>query len=122
MAELATERLVLTLGLPELASERLGAGFAELAVERLVDKLLLVVVMLLGKGKLFESCFIAAFSSLFSNCFLILLRYPWMVKINQERKSIQKYTLLMSRFDPVGIVKSLGPATRLGVKTRPGLG
>ena len=57
MAELATERLVFKLGLPELASERLGAGFAELAVERLVDKLLLVVVMLVGKGKLFESCF-----------------------------------------------------------------
>ena len=28
----------------------------------------------------------------------------------------------MSRFDPVGIVKSLGPAARLGVKTRPGFG
>ena len=58
-------------------------ALAELAAERPVGKLVGKVVgglvgelvgELVGKGKLVESCLIEAFSSLLSNCFLILFR------------------------------------------------
>ena len=58
------------------AGEGARGVLEELAAERPMGELVGKVVgnVVLGKGRLVESCLIEAFSSLLSNCFLILFR------------------------------------------------